>query len=154
VSDTPDRADPLLAGRLRVLQYVSDGCILFASAVLSLVAGNGWAWGPFVVGPVVVAVATACNEVVIRAGMAMFKPTEEQRRRTRTHRRKRNVIIIPAYVTFAIAAGVIAGSLESYWPDAVLGAIVLITAVALPLALLPRLKRRAEAMRASSSGGA
>jgi hypothetical protein len=153
MSDRSGPQDPLLNGRLRAMQYLSDGAILFASVVLALVAGKGWAWGPAVLGPVVVASAAACNDIAFRVAVSALRPTEEQLRRSRARRRRRNVIIVPAYITFAIASGVIAGSLKTYWPDLGLGGIVLVTAVVIPLAILPRLKRRAEAMRASGSPG-
>jgi hypothetical protein len=149
--EAPERPDPLVAGRMRVMQYVSDGCIVSASVALAVFAGNGWAWGPAVVGPAVVVIAAASNAVMFRVGIAQLKPTNDQLRRARARRRNRNVIIVPAYVTFAVAAAVIAGSLESYWPDIVLGAIVVIATIVAPLVLLPRLKRHAEAMRGSGT---
>lgn len=154
MSNTPERSDPLVAGRLRLWQYISDGCILFASVVIALIAGKGWAWGPFILGPAVIAAAALCNEVTFRVGIAVLQPNKGQLQRARTRRRNRNVVIVPAYVTFAVASGVIAGSLESYWPDAGLAGIVFLAAVALPIALLSLFKKRADLMRSPKAGDA
>lgn len=41
--------------------------------------------------------------------------------------RKHNVSVLPGVVSFGIDAGVIAGSLDSYWPDWVLAAMVVLS---------------------------
>jgi hypothetical protein len=51
--------------------------------------------------------------------------------------RARNAVIIPAYLTFGVAGGVIAGSVGSWWPDIALAAGILLFAVVVPLALFP-----------------
>jgi hypothetical protein len=147
MSDAPDRPDPLLSGRIRTLQYLSDAFILFASAVFALFVGTGWAWGPFLVSLLVVGFTVGCNEAVFRAGMRILNATEEQSRLARARHRKRNVVTVPGYLTMAVATGVVAGSLERYWPAVVVGVVFLLTAVVFPLAMLPTVKRRAEARR-------
>ena len=77
--------------------------------------------------------------------MSWFQLTEEQRRRATARQRRRNRVFVPGYATFAIGFGLIAGSIPSYWVAAGLSLVIVVLTVLLPLALVPRLKRKAKA---------
>ncbi len=146
-----DPADRLFTGRYRAMQYVSLACILFACSVFAVVGGQHWAWGPFIVAPVLVAIGAAANALMVRKALSWLKPSDEQRREATSRLRRRNTVIVPMYGTFGIGFGLIAGSIPSYGADAAVGLLILVMTFVVPLAVLPSLKRRAEAQRAARS---
>ncbi|MCW2856172.1 MAG: hypothetical protein JWR52_1787 [Marmoricola sp.] len=137
-----DAGDRIYTGRYRVMQYVSDALVLFACSTFAVEVGKQWAWGPFIAALLVVAVGVAANETITRRWLASIPANPEQRQRAASRRRLRNTVIVPAYVTFGIGCGLIAGSIPSYGPDVVLGVIFLVFSVLMPLVLLRWLKRR------------
>src|SRR4051794_10495276 len=151
VSDPHDR---LFTGRLRVMQYLSDACILFACIVFALLVGKHWAWGPCVVAAGIVTVSAGANALMVHMATKRFQLTDEQRRRAAARRRTRNTVIVPSFVTFGIGFGLIAGSLRSYWADVVLGVFILGVTVLLPLLMWPTISRRAAAQRSARPGDA
>jgi hypothetical protein len=82
----------------------------------------------------VVTVGAAATEIVSRIGVAALRPTPEQLGRAASRRRRRNTVVVPAYVPMAIGFGLIAGSIPSYWPDVVLGLMIFVIGVLLPVA--------------------
>lgn len=147
-----DAEDVLFSGRLLVGQYLSYLSILFACAVFALLIGKQWAWGPFVLTAGVVAAGGAVNELIAHRAMSWFRLTAEQRRRATARGRRRNKVYFPGYATFAIGFGLVAGSIPSYWVAAVLSLVMIVMTVLLPLAMVPRLKRRANAEGTGSFG--
>jgi MFS family permease len=140
-------ADRLFTGRYRAMQYVSFAYILFTCVLFALLLGKYWSWGPFILAPVIVAIGAGANAQMARKAISWLRPTEEHLRRAASRRRVRNRVTLPAYITFGIGFGLIAGSIPSYWADAALAALILLMSVLVPLAMLPALKRRAEAQR-------
>ena len=134
-----------------MLQYLSDACIILACVVFALVAGKRWAWGPFITALLIVAAAAGMNAFMVRAVITASRPDDAQRRRLADRQRRRNSVIYPAYATFGIGLGLIAGSIPSYWPDVALGVLIMLTNVLLPLALLPALKRRIQGSHAGDN---
>src|SRR5436190_12883970 len=112
-----DPADRLVSGGLRLVQYVADVSVLLSGTAFAVAVGKHWAWGPFIVAPVVVAAGAAANALVVRVAITYFRPTEELLNRYKARRRNRNAVIVPAYPTVGIGVGLIAGSIPSYWPD-------------------------------------
>jgi hypothetical protein len=148
----PDPADRLVTGRLRLLQYIGDAGMLFACVVFALLIGKNWAWGPFLLAPVIVAVAPAASAMLLRYGKTKLRPTDADWQRAIARRRQWMTITVPAYVTFAVGVGLVAGSIPSYWPDVVLGVLIMLFTILLPLALLPVLLRRARSQRTAHPG--
>jgi MFS family permease len=144
-----DPANRVFTGRYRAMQYVSFACILFACIVFAMLVGKHWAWGPFILAPVIVAIGAGSNALMVRTATSWLRPTEEQLRRAASRRRVRNTVIVPSYITFGIGFGLIAGSIPSYWVDVAVGVLILLMSVLVPLAMLPSLKRRADAQRAT-----
>ena len=146
-----DPADRLFTGRYRAMQYFGFACILFACTVFAVVIGKHWAWGPFILAPALVAIGAGANALIVRRAIAWLQPSDAQLQRPVSHRRQRNTVIVPGYVTFGIGFGLIAGSIPSYWADLAIGLLILVMTV-VPLAMLPSLKRRAAAHRAPRPG--
>jgi hypothetical protein len=146
VSDPEDR---LFTGRLRVMQYVSDACIVFACAVFAVVVGKHWDWSPFLLAAGLVAVGAGANALLVHAASKRFRLNEEQRRRAAARRRTRNTVVVPSYITFGVGFGLIAGSIPSYWADLAMGVFMLGVTVLLPLAMLPAIRRRVAAHQSS-----
>lgn len=144
-------ADRLFSGRLRLLQYVSDACVLLACVSFAIIVGRSWAWGPFIASPLIAAAGFIATALVVRAGRHALAPAPEQLLAAEADARLRRTVTIPAYTSIGIGCGVIAGSIESYWPDVLLAASMLGVGVALPLATLPALKRRAAGRRAAGA---
>lgn len=148
-----DAEDGLFSGRLRLSQYLSYVWILFAYVVFAVLVGKHWAWGPFVLAAAVIAAGGAVNELIAHRAMSWFELTEEQRRRASARRRRRNRVFLPGYATFAIGFGLVAGSIPSYWVALVLSLVMLVMTVLVPLAMVPRLKRRVIAARTGPPSG-
>jgi hypothetical protein len=121
--------------------------MLFAAFAFATLVGKHWAWGPFVASLVIVAVLVAANALIANRALLSLGPNADQIRNLAERRRVRNRVLVPSFVTFAVAWGVIAGSARSYWPDVFVGAIFLVGGVVLPLAILPMLKRRVRAQQ-------
>jgi hypothetical protein len=79
-------------------------------------------------------VATATS---FRSASQHAEPPAAPQNAVRFAAARANAVIIPAYLTFGVAGGVIAGSVGSWWPDIVLAAGILLFAVVVPLALFP-----------------
>lgn len=143
-----DAGGPLWTGRGRTLQYISQASMLVACAVVAVFVGKDWAWAPFATTVVVVAAGAVANAVIMRTAITALRPTEEQLQLFAARRRRRNAVVVPGYVAIGVGFGLIAGSFRSYWPAVVIGTMIVLTSVVLPLVLLPRLKRRADELRA------
>jgi hypothetical protein len=100
---------------------------------------------------VIALVGLGANDLLARAAISSFHPTDEDLRRLAPRRRQRNLVLYPVYAAFGIGCGLIAGSIPSYWPDAISGLLVILIGVLLPLAMLPSLKRRTALRRASQA---
>jgi len=149
----PTTQDPLASGRLRVMLYVSHASVLFACSVFAAVVVDDWHWLPALTGASVVAAMAAGNVLVLRIAIKTVRPTAEQLARGRERQRGRRPIHVAGYVTFAIAAALVSGSIPSYWPAIVVGAILFFTMIVLPLAFLPKLKRRVDNSAVGGMGG-
>jgi hypothetical protein len=149
----PIPAERLFSGRLRLLQYVSDACVLFACVSFAVIVGKSWAWGPFIASPLIAAAGFIATALVVRAGRHAMALTPEELLAAEADARLRGTVTIPGYATIGIGCGVIAGSVQSYWPDVFLAASMLVVGVALPLGMLPALKRRATRRGAASGDG-
>jgi hypothetical protein len=95
-------------------------------------------------------IATA---LVVRAGRQAMALTPEELLAAEADARLRWTVTIPGYATMGIGCGLIAGSIPSYLPDVLLAASMLTVGVALPLAMLPALKRRASRRGAAGADG-
>lgn len=138
-----DPHDRLFTGRLRVMQYASDVCILFACTVFAVFVGKHWAWGPCLVAAALIAVSVGANAILVHVANKSFSVSEAQRRRAAARRRTRNTVLVPAYVTFGIGFGVIAGSIPSYRAAFAVGGFFLAMTLLLPLVLWRSIRRRA-----------
>lgn len=143
----PTSAENLFSGRLRLIQYVSNASVLLSCIAFALLVGREWAWGPFLVCPLISAAGWVATAAVVRAGRAALASTPEQVEAATEDARRRRTVTIPGYATMGLSLGVIAGSTRSYWPDVLLAAGMLLIGVVLPLALLPALKRRSASRR-------
>jgi hypothetical protein len=132
--------------RGRGLVYASDLCVVGAGVVLALV-GRRWSWGPFVLGPTVGVAGLGAYAALLGIVIKVVRADDDQLRKAREGLRQRNMVVIPGYLCFGLCAGLIAGSLHSYSPDVVLALMILVVGLLVPLAVLPVVKRKADALR-------
>ena len=132
------------------MQYASGASVLFACTVFALLIGKHWSWPPFAVGPLIAAAALGLNAIIVRRTVAAFEPSREQLDRLASRRRAGNKVLVPVLVAMGIGFGLVAGSIPSYWPDALFGLLMISTSVIGPLLLLPMIKRRYAAQRQSA----
>lgn len=134
--------------RGRTLLLVADLGIVGAGVVIATRPGRHWSWGPFVLGPIVGLLGLGAYAALLWAAIKIFRPDPAQVSEARQRLRQRNPIVVAGYVCIGLFAGLVAGSLRSYWPDVVLALMILVFAVLIPLAVLPPAKRKADALHA------
>jgi hypothetical protein len=100
--------------------------------------GKRWAWSPFVVALLMACVWIVANAWVLRVVTAQHHLTDEQWQRISLRAR----VLIPSLLSFGICFGLVAGSIPSYWPDALFGSLLLLFGVAPQVILLIWMKRR------------
>jgi hypothetical protein len=149
----PIPADRLFTGRLRLFQYFSNACVVVACISFAIIVGKSWAWGPFLAAPVITAAGFIATAWVVRLGRHALALTPDELVAAEADTHLRRTVTIPGYISIGIGCGLIAGSMESYWPDVLLAGSMLVVGVALPLAMLPALKRRAASRRVASTDG-
>jgi cytochrome bd-type quinol oxidase subunit 2 len=133
--------------RGRTLVYVSDICIVGVGVVLALAVGRHWSWGPFIPGPAVGVLGLSVHAALLGIVVKVFRPDVDQRNKARQGLRQRHLVVIPSYIALGLCVGLIAGALRSYWPDLALAVMVVVFGLLVPLALLPLVKRKADAVR-------
>jgi hypothetical protein len=140
--------------RLRTSLYIGDLFIVGACAEFAAVIGRHWSWGPFAVGLVIGVLGIVGTVWIQKIAIRVLRPTRDQLDRARQGLRARNIALLPGYVAFGTSAGLIAGSLRSYWPDVVLTTMVIVLGFLVPLALVRVAQRRAHARRNAGSPSA
>lgn len=133
--------------RGRTVVYVSDLCIVGAGVVFAFASGRHWSWGPFVLGPTVGVLALGVYAALLGIVIKVVRPEADQLSKMQQGLRQQNLVVLPGYVSIGLCFGFIAGSLRSYWPDLVLALMILVFGLLVPLALLPLVKRKADAQR-------
>ena len=133
--------------RGRTVLYASDLCIVAAGVVLAPSVGRRWSWGPFLGGPIVASLGLGAYAALLAIAIKVVRPDGDQLNKARQGLRERNLIVIPGCLSIGLCAGLIAGSRRSYWPDLVLAGTILVAGILVPLAALPLLKRKADALR-------
>jgi MFS family permease len=126
--------------RGRVVEYLGALSILFSATVLALVVGKHWSWGPFLLALAVALALLLPYAAVLRIAVRVLKPPPDQLDKARAELPKR---LLPSYPVIALWTGIVGASFRVYWPVAVYAALTFAILVLLPLALLPRAKRRA-----------
>jgi hypothetical protein len=139
--------------RTRFLIYGSDACILLSGIGFAAVVGKHWDWSPFLASVAAAAAGFGAMMLFLHVVGTKMTMSDDELRTARQRLRVRNRINIPNYAAIGLACGTVAGSIPSYWPAVLLAAANLITGVGLPLALLPMVKRKADARRATGGSG-
>ncbi len=137
-------ARPISPARIKILVWVSTFLLLFASTGFVLTVGDGWSWPLFLwgalLGPVGVLIAHSTTIVA----KSYLRPKQEEIPSTGAPRRD---AIPPARLATALMGlpiGAIAASSGSAAPD-ILMTVGLVAMTALPMAMLPAMKRKAAA---------
>ncbi len=129
--------------RGKMLQYASGSFTIAASAAYALLLGTGWSWPLFTWG-MAVALATGpamwlVQTIGRRALNVQLDPDSPHARRLRERNRS---VLGPALLP-GVAIAIIGAASGSPWPAIFMTAYTLLFGIALPIALLPAIKRRA-----------
>jgi hypothetical protein len=143
-----NRALDAYGPRARWLVYASLVPILGSCAELAVIFGTGWSWGLFLWGVAAGLFIVVCSEAIRKISML----TPEQRANAASRVRAQRLLVVPNSVGFGLACGVLAGGLQTPWPDILVSAAVVCLVFLLPLASLPLLRRRVSAARALQDG--
>jgi hypothetical protein len=137
---------------MRRLVYLSTACVIGSAVVIAATVGTGWSWWLLVWGVALGALAIAFNELLVRVVVRVVRPSETDLERMRSRRHEQRLVVFPASLGMGCAIGLIAASLQNAWPDVLIAVVVVVVSeVALPLAMLPWLSRRAAVIRARSA---
>lgn len=82
--------------------YVSDAWIVAAGVVLAVGVGRHWAWGPFVLGPIISAVGLGANIALMWLAIRVVRPSQAEMQRAKPRQRQWYVITIPNYLSFEL----------------------------------------------------
>jgi MFS family permease len=131
--------------RSRLLIYASAAAVLFACTVAAIQFGH-WRWWLFAWGVLIGVLSATIYGLSLRllpvllhvpvGRIATAQPRVSQMKRA----------LYPLQVTFGVAFGVLASGLASPWPDILLAAVVIVSQLAVPIALLPMVRRRAQTL--------
>ena len=129
--------------RGKVLLYASGSVTIAASVSYALVVGTGWSWLFFIWG-IAVAVGSGpamwfVQGIARRSLNVVLDPDSPQARRLR----ERNRSVLGHALLPGVAIAIIGAASQSPWPAIFMTAYTLLFGMALPLALLPAIKRRA-----------
>jgi hypothetical protein len=129
--------------RGKTLLYASGSVTIAASVAYAFLVGTGWSW-PFFIWGMAVAFASGPAMLLVqaigrRALTVTLDPDSPQARRLRERNRS---VLGPALLP-GVAIAIIGAASESPWPATFMTAYTLLFGMALPLALLPAIKRRA-----------
>jgi hypothetical protein len=147
VSVGPPKRNPY-GPETRRLVYASTVCALGAAAVLAATVGSGWSWLLFAWGAVLGVIGAAGNEFLVKVLVSVARPDADGLRRMRLRRHDQRLLLYPASLGTGLAVGTIAAALQDAWPDVLMTVAVLFFELALPIAMISWIKRRAAATRA------
>ena len=137
--------------RGRSLIYICDCLMVVAVAVAVVVAGKHWAWGPFAAGMAIAVLGIACHALLINIVTRVVRPAAAELAQAKRRIHEQRLVVVPNYVSMGLCCALAAGAFRSYILPVVLAVLIVLLGVLLPLALLPMLKRKADARKLHDS---
>jgi hypothetical protein len=137
------------AGRLGDPYGVTSRRLIYISAVAILVVCGGtaihsghWRWWLFGWGVAIGLLSAVMYGLLLRVVPAMFHLGPERTAQAQPRLSQMKRAVYPLVVTIGVALGALASGLASPWPDVLLSVGVVVFQIAVPMAMLPMLRRR------------
>jgi hypothetical protein len=124
--------------------YAAGATILIACAVTAIRFGH-WRWWLFAWGALIGVLSATIYGLTLRLVPGLLHMSTERISQAQPRLAQMKRAIYPLELSIGLGVGVLASGLAKPWPDTVLIVVVIVFQLMVPLAMLPALRRRAQA---------
>jgi MFS family permease len=131
--------------RSRGLIYAIAATVLIACTINAIRFGH-WHWWLFVWGVLIGVLSATIYGLTLRLVPTILHASVERMARAQPRLAQMKRVLYPLMLSIGVALGVLASGMARAWPDVLLTLVVIVFQLMVPMAMLPRLRRRARAL--------